>query len=69
MTDWNPCVPVNQSFIPSERLLHETKRILITTVNKKGKRKVMLVSCNHGRIQKKFDGEIVAWADEPTPYR
>lgn len=60
---------VHTNYIVDERLKNKYIKILITYETLAGKRYVEKVLCNHGRVEKKFKGEIVAWQPLPKPYK
>lgn len=60
---------IHDNYIVDVRLKNEYVKILITYETLTGKRYVEKVLCNHGRVEKKFKGEIVAWQPLPKPYK
>ena len=66
--EWNP-VRKNNYFLNDPRLTGGRSIILVTYETPKGRRYVKQVECFHGSVQKKLNGEIVAWMPLPEPYR
>lgn len=58
----------NGFYINDQRLANRRAIILVTYKTPKGKRYVKQVECLYGRVQKKLNGNIVAWMETPNPY-
>lgn len=65
---WNACEVLQQYIINDKRLLDKERVILVTYKTMSGRRFVKAVLSQHGHIPKKLPGEIVAWAELPSPY-
>ena len=66
--EWIRANVVNQNYIVSDKLNDKQTEILITYETLKKRRYVKQVLCNHGRVDKKINGEILAWTLLPEPY-
>lgn len=66
---WNQVKTLYQNYIPDTRLVSVCKPIQITYQTENGRRYVKQVLCNRGRIEKKVNGDIIAWRPLPEPYK
>lgn len=68
MDKWIVSPIINGNYILDDSLKNEIKEILITYSTRTGRRYVKQVLCEHGRVSKKLNGEIIAWQPLPEPY-
>lgn len=66
---WIPVKTLYQNYIPDTRLVSVCKPMQITYQTENGRRYVKQVLCNRGRIEKKVNGDIIAWRPLPEPYK
>lgn len=59
---------INQCYIQHSDLRNCQKEILITYQTLNGGRFAKQVLCNYRRVEKKINGEVIAWMQLPLPY-
>lgn len=68
--EWIPCEMVHGYIINDKKLWNKDRRILVTYITRTGRRNVMQVWSERGKIKSnKVNGEIIAWGEMPEPYK
>ena len=67
--EWRTPRIVDGYFINEKELIHKCESILVTYETLKGRRYTKQVLCDHGRVSKQVNGDVVAWMPLPRPYK
>ena len=65
---WQPCIRTYAYIQSNHELLKGSVPLLVTYETVTGRRYVKAVRCYNGRITKRLNGAIIAWAYLPDPY-